>query len=336
MRICAYACMHIACTHTGFLPLQLVLCLYIPLLSASAREANPPSLTHCGYVDLPEGGTSVTTDSAWLHLSPGDHGRLYLHCSCLCQPDNWTASLLVTVPLGNSYQVTFTMVPPCSVVGCQWNPTLHLIVPRGGLLEQGGDVFEHALTGLVHVRGDVLKYAGGWVNITMPAESTANLRPAGLITLTQSLPFDVRSCVHSANTVSAAPLFLSLRPLSHLARHTNDIHELGVVTDLTLPSSTSVKHGGLRMARQASNTPPRFTSLFYSERVNENNEPGITVGTVHADDPDPGVKGQITYSLEAYDDVSILSRFLINNESGDISVTGVCVCVCVCVCGMGE
>ena len=191
-------------------------------------------------------------------------------------------------------------------------------------------MFEHAHPGLVRVHGDVLNHARRWVNITMPAESTANLRPTGLIILTQSLPFDVWSCVRSANSVSAAPLFLSLRPLSHLASHTNRIHELGVVTDLTSPSSTSMNRRGLRAVRQASNTPPRFTSLFYKEEVDENNEPGVTVGRVHADDPDSGIEGQVTYSLVASDDVSVLSLFEINEESGDISVNGVCVCVCVC------
>ncbi len=265
-----------------------------------------------------------TTNTPWLKIVQTSNKRSMLQCVCPQGNRDKTAHLLLTGPAQETEEIDLNLFGLCSKIGCWWNPLEYLTLPSGATL-QGGGLFEHAqYDGFVRVH--TIDKGGGqgvdkheeWVNITM--SMSANHTKSLLINTTHSLAFDRASCL------SAAPgnsLVLSVRPLSSLAKPTNDIHDHIVDSPLlTSPATSQISHGHLRTLRQVSNTPPRFNTLFYSELLYENNEPGVTVGTVIANDPDVGIEGEVTYSLVASGDESVLSLFEIHSEHGDITVTG--------------
>ncbi len=244
---------------------------------------------------------------------------------CICPQGNRdnTAHLLLTGPTEETEEIDLTVFGLCSKVGCWWNPLQYLTLPPGSML-QGGGLFEHAqYEGFIRVRtttdidegGQVVDKREEWLNITM--SMSANHTKSLLINVTHFLAFDHASCL------GAAPRVLSVRALSPLAVPTNDIHDRIVDSPLlNLPTISLISRGHLRTLRQATNTPPRFNALFYSEHLYENNEPGVTVGTVIANDPDVGIEGQVVYSLVSSGDESVLLLFEIHPQLGDITAIG--------------
>ncbi len=302
------------------------------LLTAKSSKPDPPlfvcmqlllwfvpaealSWTHCGHLELPNGHT-VTTTTPWLKilpLSPGRHNTLQLQCSCPAAHPQGTAAHLLLIGPEESRELKLTMLGRCRKVGCWWNSVEYLTLSPGATLE-GGGLFEHSSDGVMRIRSGIRH--NGWLNITLSVNITKKL----LINVTHTLPFDAASCSRAAKDTTRA---LSVAPLLYLAGQVNDIHDGLVDTPVLFsPTTNQMSHDLIRTVRQVTNTPPRFNTLFYFETLEENNEPGVTVATVVANDPDPGSNGHVTYSLVANGDESVLSLFEINPELGVITVTG--------------
>ncbi|XP_038157742.1 protocadherin alpha-8-like isoform X5 [Cyprinodon tularosa] len=65
---------------------------------------------------------------------------------------------------------------------------------------------------------------------------------------------------------------------------------------------------------------PAFDKPLYKVRVPENTPPGTTVISVHARDLDEGLNGEIQYSIINQDDENDVSKFHINEITGDITI----------------
>ncbi|KAK2161264.1 hypothetical protein LSH36_119g03060 [Paralvinella palmiformis] len=76
-----------------------------------------------------------------------------------------------------------------------------------------------------------------------------------------------------------------------------------------------------RLRRWVKNTPPSFEKSDFVENVPEEQNPGYSISTFTATDPDPGDAGRITYSLLATKDGRSQNMFGIDPSSGLLTIT---------------
>ncbi|CAL1545097.1 unnamed protein product, partial [Lymnaea stagnalis] len=76
-----------------------------------------------------------------------------------------------------------------------------------------------------------------------------------------------------------------------------------------------------RKKRQIRSSAPSFSSAQYSKNITEEQEPGLSVITITATDPDEGEAGMLTYRMEANQDLRSLDMFSINPTTGLVNTT---------------
>lgn len=71
-----------------------------------------------------------------------------------------------------------------------------------------------------------------------------------------------------------------------------------------------------RQKRQNGNRTPNFARSQYTQNIKEEQEPGLSVITITATDPDSGEAGTLTYRMEANEDLRSQDMFVIDSSSG--------------------
>ncbi|CAG5120721.1 unnamed protein product, partial [Candidula unifasciata] len=79
---------------------------------------------------------------------------------------------------------------------------------------------------------------------------------------------------------------------------------------------TSTEKSLNRRKRQNGNRAPSFARPQYIQNIKEEQEPGMSVITITATDPDIGEAGTLTYKMEANEDLRSSDMFVINSSSG--------------------
>ncbi|CAH1784160.1 unnamed protein product [Owenia fusiformis] len=79
------------------------------------------------------------------------------------------------------------------------------------------------------------------------------------------------------------------------------------------------RHKSSKRLKRATNTRPRFQKSQYVDYIKEEQNPGLSVITISAQDPDSGQAGTLTYSLEATSDRRSETMFTIDPTSGYVS-----------------
>ena len=77
----------------------------------------------------------------------------------------------------------------------------------------------------------------------------------------------------------------------------------------------------VKRIRRAANSRPQFPHSLYTISAPEEQNPGVVIETITADDPDSGREGDLRYSLVATGDVRSQNMFAIDEVSGQISTT---------------
>ena len=297
--------------------------------------------------------------SANVQLS-ADTGDLYCQCSYEAVPPTTThqeLSVFLNRKQGDEfYLVNFTILSPCQQAACtSWNSThTAMVVPSSaklGLMLRGKNIAECSTFNQMFKLKPII---GGWLTTVDVVELMRNdcikvvnqsnqIRQlqitshhtlltntgtvdAPMITITQTLPFDVRSClsralINSPNRLSLLPRNgrRTIPPETHqltahhpknpnTSDHNVDIHDLVVA------------HHHQRWLRQA-NSMPRFESLHHISTVMENSDIGTTVDTITAIDTDEGTNGVLTYSMTPSVEFS-RGLFAIDSSSGVVMTTG--------------
>ncbi|XP_052061386.1 cadherin EGF LAG seven-pass G-type receptor 2-like isoform X1 [Mytilus californianus] len=156
------------------------------------------------------------------------------------------------------------------------------------------------------------------LDVSFDSQSYSFKTEIGAILTTKEICFKSSNITVFANVLVSCKNILEMVPISILLQNMQDSGNFDVMSFEEIDMKFNIHR---RFRRQTENKEPSFAQTQYIANVKEEQNPGVTVISITANDPDSGDAGTLTYTMSAQSDQRSDEMFAINPITGTVNTT---------------